>query len=673
MSRNTSRVEKLLEAVPDALIGMDQQGVIRFVNRQSELLFGYDRDQLVGQPITTLVPETLWQIYTQHRHDYFQDPRTRSSALEVELSGRHHNGGQFPIHVSMSHIDTGDVLLVITGAGDVITRAAAVRNAGLVEALVKYADDAIIGVTLEGTITSWNPGAERLYGYSSQEIIGRSLAVLLPEDRGDELARAAEEVRAGQHVAHLETTRVRKDGTLVPVSITFAPIRDEDGTVVGGSSVHRDVTAQRQGLQAAQSLAAIIEGSDDAIIGRTLDGTITSWNPAAATMFGYTREEIIGRPADLLIPQEHSREARKVAAQVSAGQLVQHLETTRVRKDGTVFPVSITLSPIRDTDGTVVGASVIYRDTTEQVQAARAVEHARDTLQATMDSLLDPHVLLKAVRDPGGQIVDFVLADANPAACAYNRIPYQDLVGSRLLDLQPGTVGYGLLDQYRQVVQSGEPLVLDDFAYAQELLGGRERRYDVRAVRVGERLSYTWRDVTERHAAAAWLAESQEHFRLLAENASDVVMALSADRRYQWVSGSIADVLGWPAPALLERVIDEFIHPEDLAVFQDAVAVAGPGSTAHTEFRFRRQDGSYRRVLCHMRPKVDQHGGPVGMFGGLVDIQARKEVEARDKDRLASLERFERLAVGRELKMIELKKEIERLTSLVHGADADPR
>jgi PAS domain S-box-containing protein len=288
-----------------------------------------------------------------------------------------------------------------------------------------------------------------------------------------------------------------------------------------------------------------------------------------------------------------------------------------------------------------------------------------------MDSLLDPHVLLEAVRDPGGQIVDFVFADANPAACGYNRIPYQDLVGSRLLDLQPGSVGYGLLDQYRQVVQSGEPLVLDDFAYAQELLGGRERHYDVRAVRVGERLSYTWRDVTERHAAAAWLAESQEHFRLLAENASDVVMALSADRRYQWVSGSIADVLGWPAPALLERVMDEFIHPEDLAVFQDAVAVAVPGRTAHTEFRFRRQDGSYRWVLCHMRPKVDQDGAPAGMFGGLVDIQARKEVETRDKDRLATLERFQRLAVGRELKMIELKKEIERLTSLVHGPDAN--
>ena len=95
MSPSTMRFEKLLEAVPDALVGMDQKGVIRFVNRQAELLFGYDRDQLIGEPIGTLVPETLWQIYAEHRKGFFADPRTRSSGLEVALSGRHHNGREF--------------------------------------------------------------------------------------------------------------------------------------------------------------------------------------------------------------------------------------------------------------------------------------------------------------------------------------------------------------------------------------------------------------------------------------------------------------------------------------------------------------------------------------------------------------------------------------------------
>src|SRR5664279_1565603 len=156
MSSKTTRFEKLLEAVPDALVGMDQKGVIRFVNRQTEALFGYDRDQMIGQHIEMLVPEPLWQIYAQHRENYFADPRTRSSGLEVELSGRHQDGSDFPINVSLSHIDTGDVLLVITEGSDVARHRLAIKNAQLIEAIVEYSEDAIVGTNIEGVITSWN-------------------------------------------------------------------------------------------------------------------------------------------------------------------------------------------------------------------------------------------------------------------------------------------------------------------------------------------------------------------------------------------------------------------------------------------------------------------------------------------------------------------------------------
>lgn len=149
-------------------------------------------------------------------------------------------------------------------------------------------------------------------------------------------------------------------------------------------------------------------------------------------------------------------------------------------------------------------------------------------------------------------------------------------------------------------------------------------------------------------------------------------MRLDPDRRFEWVSGSVADVLGWAAPDLLGHLVEEFIHPDELALFGHAVAGTSPEGTASTEVRFRRSDGSYRWVLCHTRLKVDQDGAPVALVGGLVDIEARKAVEAQELDRLESLERFQRLTVGRELKMIELKKEIESLKNLVRsGADAD--
>src|ERR1035437_10125550 len=135
MFSKKTRFEKLLEAVPDALVGMDQEGVIRVVNYQTESLFGFDRDELIGQRIETLVPEPLWQIYVQNRDQYFADPRTRSSGLDLELSRRHHNGGEVPLNVSTSQNDTGDVLLVIPGAGDVARQQQAVKKAGLTEAI----------------------------------------------------------------------------------------------------------------------------------------------------------------------------------------------------------------------------------------------------------------------------------------------------------------------------------------------------------------------------------------------------------------------------------------------------------------------------------------------------------------------------------------------------------
>ncbi len=414
MSSKTTRFESLLEAVPDALVGMDQKGVIRFVNRQTESLFGHDRDQLIGQRIEMLVPESLWQVYVEHRDGYFADPRTRSSGLELELSGRRADGTEFPINIALSHIDTGDVLLVITAVRDVTQQKQAVKNAQLTAAIVEYSDDAIIGGTLEGIITSWNPAAERMYGYSSKEIIGKSGRLLFPKGRAGEMNAALAKIKAGQQVEHLETNRVRQDGTVVPVSLTIAPIRDEDGAIVGASTVHRDVTEQRQAIEAAQRMAAIVESSDDAIISGSLDGSVTSWNPAAERMYGYSSEEIVGKSAECLTPKNLTGEIKAVLAKIKAGQHVEHLETKRVRKDGTVFPVSITVSPIRDADGAIVGSSVIHRDVTELKHAA---QYARSLIEAGLDPLV--------TISPGGKI-----DDVNEATVKATGLPRDKLIGT---------------------------------------------------------------------------------------------------------------------------------------------------------------------------------------------------------------------------------------------------
>ena len=157
------------------------------------------------------------------------------------------------------------------------------------------------------------------------------------------------------------------------------------------------------------------------------------------------------------------------------------------------------------------------------------------------------------------------------------------------------------------------------------------------------------------------LEAAQERYRLLAENASDVVMLATPDWIFEWVSGSVTDILGWQASELVGHRVEEFIHPDDLPQLRKEIADAGTGSPASAEFRYRRSDGTYRWVAGRAQAKVDEDGTPVAVVGGLVDIAERKATEARERERLAELERFKKLTVGRELRMIELKKEIEHL------------
>ena len=353
------------------------------------------------------------------------------------LSGLQKDGTQLPVNISMSHIDTGDVLLVVTAERDVTKQKRAVKTAQQTAAVVEYSNDAIVGSTPEGVVTTWNPAAERLYGYSSAEILGKSGTILTPEDRAGEFFANLATVKDGKTVERLETLRRRKDGTLVPVSVTVAAIRDEDAAIVGASAVHRDVTEQRRAYELGQRMAAIVEGSDDAIIGRTLEGTITSWNPGAERMFGYSGSEIIGQSNDVFVPEDRLAELAAVVARIKAGQSVQHVETTRLRKGGTVFPASLTYSRIRDQDAVIVGVSVICRDITEQEHAAR---YARSLIEAALDPLI--------TISPDGKI-----DDVNEATIQICGVPREELIGSDFA--QYLTEPAKALEFFEQVFENG--------------------------------------------------------------------------------------------------------------------------------------------------------------------------------------------------------------------------
>jgi PAS domain S-box-containing protein len=365
-AQTTRWFESLLEAVPDALVGMDQKGVIRFVNRQAESLFGYNRDQLTGQPIETLVPESLWQIYAEHWEDYFADPRARSSGLNLELGGRQQDGTELPLDVSLSQVDTGDVLLVISAVRDVNRQKQSVRNAQLIEAVVEYSADAITSSTLDGVITSWNPAAERLYGYSSTEIIGKSVDLPTPKDRAGEMEAMLAKIKAEEHVENFETIRVRKDGTLFRAALTISPIRDVDGTIIGASSIARDVTEARQAFDAERSM---IESSPDLLVAISAQGMITDLNEATVKVTGVPRDELIGTAfSDYFTDPD---KANRIYKMVFAKGMAMDYPMTMRSRDGTLTEVLYNASVRRDVGGKVLGVFAAARDVTKQVHAQK--------------------------------------------------------------------------------------------------------------------------------------------------------------------------------------------------------------------------------------------------------------------------------------------------------------
>jgi diguanylate cyclase (GGDEF)-like protein/PAS domain S-box-containing protein len=347
-----------------------------------ESLFGYERDALVGLPIETLVPESFRTAHRAHRANPVADSKARPMGVGLQLTGRRRNGTEFPVDVSLSYFGAGDGRVVIAAVRDLTARNEAEearRQSDRMSAVIEFSGEAIISSTLDGTVTSWNPAAERMFGYSSQEAFGESVEFLSPEDRAEEMRALLDRFRAGQHVKRLETLRVSKDGTVFPVSLSVSPIRDRHGVVVGASTIIRDVTELRQRFEAAQRLAAVVEFSGEAIVSSSSDGTVTSWNSAAERLYGYSSQEIIGKSVILLSTEDSTGEVDAILATVEAGQPVVNFERIERRKDGTVFPVSLTISPIRDAAGAVVGTSTIARDMTE---ARKAAENARSLAAA---------------------------------------------------------------------------------------------------------------------------------------------------------------------------------------------------------------------------------------------------------------------------------------------------
>ena len=269
----------LLETLPDATVAVDLDGTMVQVNSQAQELFGYEREELIGQKVEMLVPDRYRGQHHHHREDFAQAPKTRRMGADLDLYGRRRNGSEFPVEISLSPVTMGKGALVLSAIRDISDRkriAEELRRAN--EALhrksaeqiggyrsrlaliIDSSEDAILSEDVNGIITSWNRGAERIYGYAPEEVIGKHISLLTPGDRPDEVSKILKKISGGESIEHYESVRLARDGRRLDVSISVSPMSNAAGDIVGASVIARDISGQKcaeSQLRQAQKMEAI--------------------------------------------------------------------------------------------------------------------------------------------------------------------------------------------------------------------------------------------------------------------------------------------------------------------------------------------------------------------------------------------------------------------------------
>ncbi|HYO59349.1 PAS domain S-box protein [Archangium sp.] len=324
----------------------------------------------VGRPFTDIASS----LPTADLPSQFREVIRTLRSLERELSTVDGSKRHYLMRVNPYRTVSNVISGVVITFSDVTDLKKTQEREATLAAIVESSADAIISRTLDGIVTSWNLGAEALFWYSAREMLGKPVAVLFPEELRERYRALEDDVRQGRVVTGFETECLRKDGQRISVSLTLSPILDRAGQLSGFSVILRDIGEKRRAAIERARLAAIIESSDDAIIGKDLNGVITSWNPAAERLFGYSAQEMVGTTIHRLVPPDHPEDVARILNAIRRGERVKHYETVRVCKNGRRVHVSLSVSPVKDETGRIIGASKIARDISERIAADEALK-----------------------------------------------------------------------------------------------------------------------------------------------------------------------------------------------------------------------------------------------------------------------------------------------------------
>jgi PAS domain S-box-containing protein len=520
----------LVESSDDAIVSKDLNGVITSWNRGAERMFGYNAAEVIGRPVTILIPpdqadeepRILERIRRGERIEHYETVRQRKNGSKLNVS----------LTVSPIKDRNGKVIGASKIARDISERHRVRDRLRQSEerfhVTLASIGDGVISTDNEARVTFMNSVAEELTGWTCQEALGVPLDELFRifnentrQPVENPVARVLREgvvVGLGNH-----TFLLSKDGKERPIDDSAAPIRGRDGDLIGVVLVFRDATKQRTAELALRKLAAIVESSDDAIVSKTPDGIIQSWNRGAERIFGYSEREAIGKPITMLIPQDRLSEETEFMRRLRSGERIDHCETVRITKDGRKIDVSLTISPIRDEAGHLIGASKILRDITNRKRTEDAAREAGDRYRALFNSMDQGFCIIEVIFDESLHPQDYRFLEINPAFEKQTGI--KNALGKTMGEMVPDREKEWC-EIYSKVALSGEPIRFQKWSNA------LNRWFDVYAFRVGQspkrEVAVLFTDITERKKSEQTLAKTKKDLENYASNLEAMVAQRTA-------------------------------------------------------------------------------------------------------------------------------------------------